>query len=231
MVLLDVRCPDHASEGDTIAVLGPGGSFEVVVPTGVPPGSTFQVDIAEDVEASAAAIAAAPTSSGATPQPAIRPALPEALIDNAIQRRALGPHESRGLRAVLHALYDDDELDDFLDDHCAEFERYTMDGEQQLEWSAVHSQYVELMEARIEAALRLHGANSEQLYALLRDVGNDDARVNSFISRVLNMGDYSHFCATMLDRLTEVRALEKFQAVSLDMQLSMTRLDSQLGMD
>ena len=42
----------------------------------------------------------------------------------------------------MEALYDADELDDYIDDHAAEFAAYSPDGEQRLEWTSIHNKYV-----------------------------------------------------------------------------------------
>ena len=39
----------------------------------------------------------------------------------------------------MEALYDADELDDYIDDHAAEFAAYSPDGEQRLEWTSIHA--------------------------------------------------------------------------------------------
>ena len=208
-------------------------------------------------------MAVLPTQPPFPPAPARRQ-LPEDIFEDAQQQ--LTKADAATLRAVIHALYDDDALDDFLDDHCDEFDCYAgRDGEQQLGWTQLHTAYVSLMEERIEAALEQTTLqSSDRLFALLRQVQGTDERASAFIrcaptaqsqtkpptsraahctrtpappaalcarSRLLSIGDYGHFCDTMADRQREVLSLKQFEDNALKLQLEMSRLDSQLGMD
>ena len=51
-----------------------------------------------------------------------------------------------------------DELDEYIDDHAAEFVVYEPGGEQQLGWHDVHLQYVALVEGKIHEFLGQLGA-------------------------------------------------------------------------
>ena len=99
----------------------------------------------------------------------------------------------------MEALYDCDELDEYIDEHAAEFASYEAGSEQQLGWTAVHMQYVALVEAQIEEHLGELGIGSEGLYALLSEAAGGDPRADTFLERLLGMGDHDHFCAAMRD--------------------------------
>ena len=99
----------------------------------------------------------------------------------------------------MEALYDCDELDEYIDEHAAEFVSYEAGSEQQLGWTAVHMQYVALVEAQIEEHLGELGIGSEGLYALLSEAAGGDSRADTFLERLLGMGDHEHFCAAMRD--------------------------------
>ena len=226
-----------------------------------------------------------PRPPGAPPVPLRKASLPDGVFD---EEPSLEKHDADALRTVLHALYDDDELEDFFDEHCATFEDYAGHStEHKLEWTQLHNEYVILMEERIEAAVgRSSLQSSARLFELLRRVAGSDKRASAFISQVcvdghlatprqkhgqkaprlresevstrswsraacvverapsspssvapdrrtqlLSMGDFHHFCDLMADRQREALALERFEAKALGLQLEMTRLDSQLGMD
>ena len=147
-------------------------------------------------------------------------------------RTSLDQQEAAALRSILHALYDDDSLEDFLDEHASKFVSYSANSEQQLEWTILHNEYVSLMEQQIEEQVGRSGLlTSERLFALLREVGGTDERANAFIARVLSMGDYHAFCRLMDDRAAEAFALQQFKEQALSRQRQMTQLDAQLGME
>mmetsp|Transcript_66610 Transcript_66610/g.199016 ORF Transcript_66610/g.199016 Transcript_66610/m.199016 type:complete len:176 (-) Transcript_66610:162-689(-) len=175
-------------------------------------------------------MAVLPTQPPFPPAPLRKQQLSDDVFEDAQQ---LTKAEAAELRAVVRALYDDDALEDFLDEHCDEFECYAgRDGEQQLGWTPLHTAYVALMEERIEAALEQTPLqSSDSLFALLRRVQGTDERASAFILRLLSIGDYAHFCDTMADRQREVLSLKQFEDNALKLQLEMSRLDFQLGMD
>jgi len=90
-----------------------------------------------------------------------------------------------------------DELDEYIDEHAAEFASYEAEGEQQLGWHGLHLQYVALVEGQIHQFLSQLGAQPDSLYALLSEAAGGDARADAFLERLLGMGDYHHFCAAM----------------------------------
>eukprot|EP00966_Prymnesium_polylepis_P097691 2262776-Prymnesium_polylepis.1 len=125
-------------------------------------------------------MAVLPTQPPFPPAPLRKQQLSDDVFEDAQQ---LTKAEAAELRAVVRALYDDDALEDFLDEHCDEFECYAgRDGEQQLGWTPLHTAYVALMEERIEAALEQTPLqSSDSLFALLRRVQGTDERASAFI--------------------------------------------------
>ena len=103
------------------------------------------------------------------------------------------------LKTILHALDNFDELDAFVDDHCAEFESFHKDGEHQLQWTSTHKRYVELVESHIATELASLGCSADDVfrYAAASQHGAGDPRVERLIERLLGLGDYGRFCAMM----------------------------------
>ena len=53
----------------------------------------------------------------------------------------------------MEALYDFDDLDEYIDDHWHAFESYDPEGEQRLEWQTVHLEYVALVDPKVQEHL------------------------------------------------------------------------------
>ena len=169
---MEVSCPADAAAGSLLTITAPDGAeFEVRVPAGVSPGDTFHVT--------------PPAAASASQAPAARQ------YDSQILAAAL--------KTILHALDNFDELDAFVDEHCAEFETFCKDGEHQLEWTLTHTRYVELVEAHIATELASLGCSAEDVfgYAAASQHGAGDPRVERLIERLLGLGDYDRFCAMM----------------------------------
>lgn len=176
---LDIVCPEGVPEGGLISVQHPSTTvrFEVSRPADVAPGETFQVVIpgAEEVEE------------------------PPSLISIAVMANRLTPENADALRGIMLKLYDFTALDDWLDDHAEAFAEYDKDAEQRLEWTTLHNEYVGMVEDAIGDHLATLGASTQDLYGLLADVADGDERADKFLSRLLGMGDYDHFCTAMRD--------------------------------
>ena len=96
---LDVVCTDGVCAGDTIKVQAASGTFEVVVPDGVSPGTSFSVEL--------------PSNDA---------------VDDYVSMQTMDVASAELLRAVLQAIIDDDTLDDFVDAHSENFKDYDADG-------------------------------------------------------------------------------------------------------
>ena len=191
MTAVEVTCPNGVGPGDLIHVEHDGVAFSVAVPPEVLPGATFLVEY----ELADAAAAQPPPQP--PPPPPSGPADDDSLLMMAVRERRLTPENARALRDVMEALYDFDDLDEYIDDHRHAFETYDEEGEQRLDWHAVHLEYVALVESKIAEQLSMLGATPDGLHALLGDVADGDERAEAFLERLLGMGDYHHFCSSM----------------------------------
>lgn len=164
----EVVCPAGVQEGDMITVHDPdGGSFEVAVPAGIGEGQPFLVELTVD-----------------------------AFVSEMQQLADMDPDSVELLRAVLQALLDEEDLDEFVDDHAPKFADYHPDSEQSLEWGGLHLSYVAIVERRLESVFAERGSSADALYTLLEQ-HSASARGQKFLSKFLSLGDYHAFCAMM----------------------------------
>ena len=184
---IEVTCPAGVHEGDMVTVCAPGsGSFEVAVPAGVAEGQTFLVEFA-------APVAEAQANRGYGGLDAVAAELAEA--------QAGQPEPAEVLAAALRALHltiknDVDDLEDFVEDHCAGFAHWTREGEQSLEWTTLHQQYVAMVEVGVEQTLAELSCRSEDVFAYAQQHGGDP-RADKVLSRLLALSEYNHFCDMM----------------------------------
>ncbi|GMI20878.1 hypothetical protein TeGR_g8242 [Tetraparma gracilis] len=89
-----------------------------------------------------------------------------------------------------------DVLTQFEDDHCSVFRGVDLEGEQELEWTDLHRQYVEIVEERMEKFCADEGATTESLFEQLSMV-TDDSVVSEFLPQVLMNTEYKNFAAQM----------------------------------
>jgi len=185
---LDVVCPPGVAAGETVGIEAAGRTFEVAVPDGVEPGMTFQVQLDDDDDPGGDDFGpfcgAGPSTEPAPPQPAAAP-------------RGLTSADASTIRNLMEALFDSDELDDFVDDNSAAFASYSREGEQQLQWTVLHNRFCSLVEATIHDQLHDLGMDTQQLYGMLAEATGGDPRADAFLSRLLNLEDYHRFCEGM----------------------------------
>lgn len=187
----ELTVPDGVGEGDILHVDIDGLSLDVPVPAGVASGETFVFEYERPDDA-------APASETWPPPESSWPS-GDSLLMAAVRSRRLTPDNAQALTDIMEALYDADELDDYIDDHAAEFAAYSPDGEQRLEWTSIHNKYVSLVEQIIHEMLLQLGATTTGLYTLLSEVAGGDERASAFLERLLGLGDYAKFCAGMRD--------------------------------
>ena len=162
---LDVVCPPGVAPGDLITVEAQGKAYDVVVPDGVETGTTFQVTLEDDETAEADVdllenLATDPAKSAAADIEAVtsdEPAAPASSL------RRLTSANAATIRSIMEALFDADEIDDWIDDNAPAFASYCRDGEQQLCWTSLHQRFQGLVEATIHDQLHDLGATVEQL--------------------------------------------------------------------
>ena len=194
----ELTVPDGAREGDVLHVNTPDGlAVDVAIPAGVAAGETFvfEYELPQPLPADSSLMAAAIAADGAPPPPP--PTADTSLLMEAVRARRLTPENATALHGIMESLYDFDELDEYIDDHCGLFVDYVGGAEQRLEYTACHLEYVRLVEARIAQYLALLGATSDQLYEMLAEVAAGDERAVAFLDRLLGMGDYAHFAQSM----------------------------------
>ncbi|KAL1520772.1 hypothetical protein AB1Y20_022338 [Prymnesium parvum] len=190
--VLEVICPEGCEEGAVVCVHRPsdGAAYEVVVPAGVHGGVVFEVELPP---------APLPSHQGeaAVPAQVVEADNSEAAVDGAAAERRLSPEQAATLKAIIASLQDFDELGWFIEHNCREFRDFDKDGEQRLEWCALHQEYTRLVEGRIEQQLSYVGADGDDLFALLEEMVGEDSRADSFLNKILSMEDYSTFCSMM----------------------------------
>ena len=108
----------------------------------------------------------------------------------------LTPADAAIIKALQEELADFSELDEFVLANCSQFEAYESAGEQNLQWTSLHTQYVELVEGKISSYLESLGATSEDLHRLLQEVVGDP-KADAFLARLLSYDDYVRFCEHM----------------------------------
>lgn len=184
--LLDVVCPEGAGEGQLVTVAHGGQSFDVTVPPGLSSGDAFKVEVEAEPEADAE-----PSMSdfdelanandiislsdddddGAWYYGGGDPSAGSAareVVSAAVQASRLKPHEAASLRRIMKAVNTFTALDDIVREHAPAYFEYSPDGEQRLEWTSIHRQFVELVEARV--SFELDQLNADNVRGLARPV-------------------------------------------------------------
>ena len=116
----ELTVPDGVGEGDILHVDIEGLTLDVPVPAGVASGETFVFEYERPDDATPA--------SETWPPPESSWPSGDSLLMAAVRSRRLTPDNAQALTDIMEALYDADELDDYIDDHAAEFAAYTPDG-------------------------------------------------------------------------------------------------------
>eukprot|EP00966_Prymnesium_polylepis_P063025 1462764-Prymnesium_polylepis.2 len=189
---MEVTCPAGVRPGDCVHVTTADGEFEVIVPEGVAPGDIFLVQVGVREEQA-----------------------PESAANGFHDAETNGVHEADGLDgmlrlrhllldasepgSILHALDNYAALEGFIQQNAAAFEGWTGSIEQRLEWTAMHGQYVALIEERIAETLAQQGARVEQLYGLLSQYlpSPTGSGGGVLLHKLMTMGDYQDFCGMM----------------------------------
>ena len=158
-MLVDVICPEGVAEGDLISIQHPETTqcYDVAIPAGVGPGVSFQVELPDLQQQVAIALPPEPLERRL---PSIGPAVavvaPLDVPANAGQSAdgMLTPAVAEALHTIMEALFVYDELDTYINENAAAFSSYSPEGEQRLEWTSMHGQYVALVESRVHGKLR-----------------------------------------------------------------------------
>ena len=105
------------------------------------------------------------------------------------------------LKDVVRACVSGDTIDrirSFLDEHAAVFEG-AVSGEHKLEYTIVHKQYCELIEAQLAEALVKHKKTPQEFFEICKKVQSaTEADIQPFIQVLLAASDYMLFADIML---------------------------------
>ena len=200
MILLAVACPDDVHEGEPVSVERPsdGASFEVPLPTGVAPGEIFHVEVPEEEPCGELLPSG---TSGLDALAADMSAQREAAADcRGREARAVVGSEvlAHALRSILLELERIDELDDFIEGHAGHLANWTPHGEQELRWTALHAQYVALVEEGVATALERMRCSADEVLEHARAHGRGDPATDRLLSKLVATADYTTFCELML---------------------------------
>ncbi len=88
-------------------------------------------------------------------------------------------------------------VDDFIAAHCSCFAGAAMADEQPLERTALHREFVALIEGQLESFCKEHGASAERVFEALRAVREDESIAQEFVPLVVKMCDYEYFVVNM----------------------------------
>ena len=101
------------------------------------------------------------------------------------------------LRQLVNAVEDVvDELDDFISGSCGKFASWRgMDGEQELEWTTLHQEYVVVVEGAIASTLKELECKAEDVFTYAQVHGGD--QVDKAMTRLLALAEHKHFCEMM----------------------------------
>ena len=107
---------------------------------------------------------------------------------------------AEALKLVLKSIARTEALDAFVDANASVFATYAPDGEQTLEWTELHQQYVRIVEGGIAEALDELECSAEELFeyasAFIPTEKHDKA--DKLLCKLLAMNDYACFCDLMV---------------------------------
>ncbi|GMH81079.1 hypothetical protein TrST_g8660 [Triparma strigata] len=91
----------------------------------------------------------------------------------------------------------DDAISNFIEENCEHFEGAEEGGENKLEWTDLHRQYVEMIELHLESFCKEHETTAETMFQLLSDVNSDSSLDQDFVPQVIKLCEYSFFFQNM----------------------------------
>lgn len=210
MPILAVDCPHGVAPGDTVTVQTTEGIvFEVIVPEGVVPGVTFDVEFpdgptVDDIDNLAQLHVddqdRVPFATDAQISNGNRDEGDRQCVHNSeliSLDTLMGDSSEQG--SIMHLLATNKLLEDFVRQNASEFKGYDVAGEQRLEWTGFHQQYVELVESTIERHLADNGIQSPQLISLLSNnhLSEDHDVGCALLSKLISLSDFEVFCEMM----------------------------------
>ena len=214
---MEVTCPVGVRPGDWVLVSTADGEFEVIVPEGVAPGDIFFAQVTngvhDDQVPEATTNGLHETETNGVDEDDDR--VPEAATNGLHETETNGVDEPDDFDSmlrlrhllldasepgsILHALENSADIDGFVRQNAGAFVGWTSSIEQRLEWTAMHGQYVALIEERIAETLVQQGASIEQLYGLLSQYlpSPTGSGGGVLLHKLMTMGDYQDFCGMM----------------------------------
>ena len=90
-----------------------------------------------------------------------------------------------------------DAVDDFIDRNCAGFAGVDLCEEQNLEWTALHHKFVELVERYLESFCKEKGVSAEAVFEKLSAVNKNENITADFVPQVIRMCEYDFFINNM----------------------------------
>lgn len=106
--------------------------------------------------------------------------------------------------SVLEALDDAEAVEDFMELHCGSFAAYRRGGEQRLEWTTLHSEYVTTLEGVIGEQLNELHSSADDVFRHAQGSLQRGSQADKLLSRLLSMQDYEVFCGMMHAECTGV---------------------------
>lgn len=103
---------------------------------------------------------------------------------------------AEALRSLLAALSREDSLDAWIDSNANAFANWGPDREQHLQWTALHSEYVEQVESIIAEALMQLRCTTEEVYDFARAHSGGTA-ATALLTRLVATSDYAVFAQLM----------------------------------
>ena len=89
------------------------------------------------------------------------------------------------------------EVSEFIEANCAEFAGHDLGGEQLLSWTALHRDWLELVERRLEGFCKEHDTSAEAVFKLVSDTNDDPSIEGALLPMVFQNVEYKYFFENM----------------------------------
>mmetsp|Transcript_21822 Transcript_21822/g.43576 ORF Transcript_21822/g.43576 Transcript_21822/m.43576 type:complete len:326 (+) Transcript_21822:135-1112(+) len=108
----------------------------------------------------------------------------------------------------------------FIEDNCEVFEGADADGEQNLAWTDMHNQFVEMIELHLETFCKEHDTTAEKMFELLAEVNNSEEINQEFVPQVIKLCEYPFFFQNMKEaadiRVNKRKAMDMAESAEDD---------------
>eukprot|EP00325_Prymnesiales_sp_UTEX-LB-985_P029234 CAMPEP_0174736482 /NCGR_PEP_ID=MMETSP1094-20130205/66740_1 /TAXON_ID=156173 /ORGANISM="Chrysochromulina brevifilum, Strain UTEX LB 985" /LENGTH=189 /DNA_ID=CAMNT_0015939585 /DNA_START=43 /DNA_END=612 /DNA_ORIENTATION=+ len=99
------------------------------------------------------------------------------------------------LTCILKRIHESDDVREFLDACSESFADFSAAGEQRLEWTEMHNEYIAIVEDILTSELQVLGCPEATLIDHV--MHSDDPLTKTLLARLLAKTDYEQFCAMM----------------------------------